>query len=433
MSTTTTGPVAGRSPGPAALRPATPLPGWPVTAALAGYPIWWALGLGQVMVVPLATVMLVLMVLQRRVAVVPGVLPLLAFCVWVVPCALMLDSMLRLVGYGIRAGHLFSMAVILLYVVGARERYTLRHAVLGMTFLWTGVVVGGYLGMVWPDVRVPTLPGQLLPGHLAQDEFVRDLFFPPLAEVQEPWGAPHPFNRPAAPFPYSNNWGGAIALLTPAALAGLVVARSTAVRVGIASLMVASAVPIGASSNRGMYLALAAALGYVVCRLAARGNLAPFLALATAGGVGLLYFLYGGPAREIATRQQYSKSTEGRGTLYVETFQRTLDSPLLGYGAPRPSYTVEVSVGTQGWLWALMFSYGFVGVALFLYFLAGVVLRSRHAPGTVRLLLHGSLVGVCVMVPYYGLHVAQLVVIAVVAGVLLRDRAAALAGGTVRT
>lgn len=70
-----------------------------------------------------------------------------------------------------------------------------------------------------------------------------------------------------------------------------------------------------------------------------------------------------------------------------------------------------------------MFSYGFVGLALFIWFLLGVVVRTWSAPGTVKVLMHSSLIAVCVMVTFYGLHVALLVVLAVVAGVLLRERA----------
>ncbi len=398
-----------------------PLPSWPVTATVAAFPIWWALGLSLVMPLVLAGVMLALMLLHRRIEIVPGVIPWLGFCVWVVPCALMLDTGLRIVGYGLRSAQLFSVAVVLLYVINAREKFTLRKAVLGITWLWVAVVVGGYLGMIWPDVRLTTVPGMMLPGSLAEDEYLRDLFFPPFAEVQQPWGSPEPFNRPAAPFPYSNNWGGAIAILTPIALAALGVVRRHAVRVGIVLVLAASLAPIGASSNRGMFLALAGALGYVAIRLAVRGHWAPFVGLAAVGLSGMVFYTYGGVAAGIETRQTYSDTTQGRGILYVETLERTLHSPILGYGAPRPSTTVEVSVGTQGWIWTLMFSYGFVGLALFLIFLFGVVVRCWRAPGTVRLLMHSSLIAVCVMISYYGLSTAQLAVIAVIAGVLLRD------------
>ena len=397
------------------------LPAWPVTALVALYPVWWALGLGLIMPLVLALVMAAMMLLRRTIGLVPGVLPWLAFCLWVIPCGLMIDSGSRMVIYALRELQFLSVAVVLVYVVNARRSYTIERAVLDAAVLWGCVVVGGYLGLFWPDARLTTVPGLMLPKNLAKDEFLRDIFFPPLAEVQNPWGAPQPFVRPSAPFPYTNNWGGAMAILTPLALAAFGVARHNSTRVVILLLLAASLVPIGASSNRGMFLGLAVGLGYVAVRLAVRGHWVPFIGLGTVGLAGLGYYLVS-VASGIADRQRYSDTTTGRGTLYTETFERTLQSPILGWGGPRPSQTVEVSVGTQGWIWQVMFSFGFVGLVLFLWFLFGVVIRTWRTPDTVRLLVHASLVTVCVLIAYYGLHVAQLMVIGSVAGVLLRDQ-----------
>lgn len=403
------------------------LPGWPVAALMVGYPVWWALGLGMVMPLVIALLMAALLVVRRRVLVVPGVLPWVAFSLWAIPCALMLDSALRLAGYGIRTAQLMSVAVVLVYVVNARERYTVRRAVLGMTILWVMVVFLGYVALVWPDARLTTPTSFFLPQRLAENSFIHETFFPPLAEVQTPWGAPAPFNRPAAPFPYSNNWGAAIAMLTPMAVAAIGIVRAWVLRAGIVLVLLASLVPIGASSNRGMFLGLGVALGYAAVRLWLRGDWRPLAGLAAVGLTVGLYYLYGGGAESIALRQEYSSSTVTRSSLYLETIQRTLASPILGYGAPRPSETTEVSVGTQGWIWMTMFSYGFVGLALFLWFLVGAVARTWSAPSPVTLLMHSSLIAVCAMISVYGLPAALLVVLAVTAGVLLRERALAWA------
>jgi polysaccharide biosynthesis protein PslJ len=398
------------------------LPAWPVTAMLAGYPLWWALGLTLFVPLLLALVMTGLMLLRRRVRVVPGVLPWLAFCLWVLPSALMIDTGSRLLIYGIRTAQFFAVAVVLVYVVNAGRTYPPRRAIIDATVLWASVVVLGLLALVLPEARLLTLPGMVLPPGLAADEFLRDIFFPPLAEIQTPWGAPQPFVRPAAPFPYTNNWGGAIAVLTPLALAGVAVVRRTSAVVGIGLLLVISLIPVGASSNRGMFLGLAVGLGYVAVRLALRGHLVPFIGLGVVGLAGLSYYLFGGAAESIAERQTYSNTTEGRGTLYVETFRRTMESPIIGWGGPRPSGTVEVSVGTQGWIWQLMFSFGFVGLALFLYFLLGMLWRTRRAQGTTRLLMHASMVTMTVLTGFYGLHLVLLLLMASIGGVLLRER-----------
>ncbi|MFI5426971.1 hypothetical protein [Aeromicrobium sp. UC242_57] len=45
-----------------------------------------------------------------------------------------------------------------------------------------------------------------MPGSLTSNEYVHDLFFPPFAEIQQPFGAPADLLRPSAPFPYANSW-----------------------------------------------------------------------------------------------------------------------------------------------------------------------------------------------------------------------------------
>jgi hypothetical protein len=108
--------------------------------------------------------------------------------------------------------------------------------------------------------------------------------------------------------------------------------------------------------------------------------------------------------------------------LYAETFRRTLDSPLLGYGAPRPSTAQDLSVGTQGYVWTLMFSFGFIGLALFLVFLWGTTIRTWRAPSDVELALHSSLLVTCGAVFVYGLDIMQMLALVLVSALLLRRR-----------
>ncbi|MBW1279541.1 hypothetical protein, partial [Escherichia coli] len=86
----------------------------------------------------------------------------------------------------------------------------LQKVLAGLTFTWVFVIVGGYLGMLWPDVTLSFTIGRLLPQSILQNEYVSDLVFPPFAEIQTPYGADEPFLRPSAPFAYTNGWGAAI-------------------------------------------------------------------------------------------------------------------------------------------------------------------------------------------------------------------------------
>ncbi|MCP2236799.1 O-antigen ligase like membrane protein [Prauserella halophila] len=397
-----------------------PLPSWPVDALLWGFPVWWLLGMTPFIVVIMAIVMAAILLVRRDLYVVAGISPWFGFIAWTIPCALMLDSPLRLVGYGQRAANYVAIAIVLLYVVNARQRLSMTRVVGGLTAVWVTVVAGGYLGTFFPEGRLTTPVGLLLPDALTGNEYVFDLVFPPFAEIQHPWGAPEPYIRPSAPFPYANGWGSAMALLTPVALAQMAMTRSTRVKVLLVGCLAAAIVPTLAGLNRGMLLGLGVALAYVAVRLMFRGTMLPFLGLATCGLVAASAAVSLGLIDALRERAQLG-SNETRMLIYRETFERTLESPLLGFGAPRPSEVVDLSVGTQGHLWMMMFSFGFVGLGLFLWFLFGSVLRTWRAPGFSRLWLHSSLVAASTLIIFYGIDTMQLLTIALVAAILLRD------------
>ncbi len=398
------------------------LPAWPVLALIWGYPLLWALGATVIAGALLTVVMLAYLAHSRTVRVVPGAAMLAAFVAWVIPCAIMIDSNVRMLGYIYRFSILVVVAVTFLYAVNATVHLTRRRIVSALTFLWFVTIAGGLLGLMFPEVRLSTPVGLLLPDTLTGNSYVHDLFFPPFAEIQHPYGSPTTFVRPSAPFPYANSWGVMLVLLTPVAAARFLMTRSIGLRVLIVVALGVMLIPAAASSNRGMFAALALAAAYVVVRLAVRDRAAPMITIAVLGSIGAAVLVANGLIAQVAQRQQYGQSIGVRLDLYRETFERTLQSPLLGYGAPRPSAVQEISVGTQGYMWMLMFSYGFVGLALFLMFLWGSTLRTWRSPGDVDLVLHSVLVVASVVVIFYGLDIMQLVAIMLVAAVLLRRR-----------
>jgi hypothetical protein len=78
-------------------------------------------------------------------------------------------------------------------------------------------------------------------------------------------------------------------------------------------------------------------------------------------------------------------------------------------------------VGTHGMLWYLMFVHGFVGLALFLTWLGGEVLRSGRVRTTDGWWTHLALVIGLVQVPFYGL-LPQVVLFGIAAGLSHRER-----------
>lgn len=408
--------------GSTAPRQATALPAWPVLVLFHGFPLFWVLGALQFSAVALGLVMLGFLVVRRRVLV-PGPAWLLAaLVVWSAACVTQLPDAQALVGFGLRWAHVVASLLVLLYVANAGPGLSQRTVVSGLLTVWASLVLLGTLALVIPDVRITTPVGLLLPGSITSNELVRDFVFPPMAEVQHPWGAPEPYIRPAAPFPYANSWGVAFALLSPVALSALFTVRTRGRRLLLAAGLLLSVVPAVATSNRGMFLALGLGLGYAIVRLVWAGYWKAGLAgLAVLAGVAA-WLAAGGAAARILARQLYSDSTGGRLALYRQTWDAALDAPLLGHGAPRLSESVGVYMGTQGYVWTILFSYGLVGLVLFLGYLWGSVWWTRGVRAPATIFLHATAVIAGLIIVVYGLDVMQTCVLVAVLGLLMRER-----------
>lgn len=399
------------------------LPAWPVLIMLWGFPLFWVLGMTVVpAAVTMTAVMIAFLAQQRDLTIVPGVGAFFAFAMWIALSAVRLDSGPRALGFLYRFSIVVFALVVLIYTISARRNLTVRSIVNGLAFVWLFTIVGGIAGMIFPGTRLRTPVGILLPPSLTKNEYVQDLFFPPLAEVQHPFGSPDVFVRPSAPFPYANSWGVAILVLTPVAVAAFLMARSWATRTVLLAGAFAMIPPAMATSNRGMFAALGFSVLYIVVRLAVRNRGAPVLGLGAVGLAAGLFVLSRGLIDQIAARQQYGQSTGSRFSLYVETFHRSLARPFLGNGAPRPSGMQDLSVGTQGYVWNVMFSHGFVGLALFLLFIWGTTLRTWRAPSDLQLVLHSVLVVTSMAIFIYGLDLMQMLALVLVAAMLLRSR-----------
>lgn len=405
------------------------LPYWPLGVMLWGLPAWWLLGLMQLAPIGLAILMAGFLLIRAEVRVRPAIAWYGLFVGWTVCCAAMIDSPERMIGYGLRLAGLVTVGIVMVYVDNLPGRVVRAKVPAALTAVWCYVLAGGYLALIAPSGGFTTLAGRLLPAGLRSNGYVHDLFFPTFAEIQHPWGSPTAFARPAAPFPYTNGWGAAVVLLTPAVLAVLL--RTTARRrVWLLLALAAMAVPAAATSNRGMFLGLAVAIGYVGARMVAAGRLGTALGIAAAVLAGAVLLVTRGALGQISERQEYGRSTDTRAALYDETLRRVLDSPVFGYGAPRPSIENGISVGTQGYVWMVVFSYGFVGLLLFAAFLCSALWTTRRAAGVTGICLRAGLVAATVVIWYYGLDTTQWLVLGSCVATLLQlvpDRAVAVA------
>jgi len=395
------------------------LPAWPVYLLFAAYPLWWVGGLAAFAGIIVSIPMVLLLMQRRRVELPPAFGLWVGFVVWACAAALALSSGTKLIGFATRASNYVGSAVVFVYVYNARERLTDRRVLGALTVFFAFVVFGGYLGMVAPHGSLRTPVESLLPTNIARNEYVHALVHPSFAEVQQPYGSPRAFYRPSAPFPYTNSWGCNVALLVPLVIAGLTLTRRR-LRPLILVLLAAACLPAFATLNRGMFLALGIVLAYAAIRLALRGQLIPLVTIVAGALAGVVAAVSSGVLASLQSRLHYSQTNVGRQTIYREAFDGALQSPVFGHGAPQPSQTLDISIGTQGQVWNVMFSYGFVALALFLGWFLTAVWLSRRAPGQAGIWVHATLFVSFLTFFYYGYDGIQLTVVMVAAALALR-------------
>lgn len=404
------------------------LPAWPLLALMYGFPLYWATGMNLFAPVTFGAVMAIFLLLRGRVRTTPGVLCWCAFLAWVAVCAVSVTGFMEFVGYAQRAADLMAVGVAFLYYVNARQSLSLTQVLWGFTVLWGTVVVLGVLATQFPEVRLTTPLSHILPGSLLSNELVRELAMPRLAEVQDPWGAEEPFVRPAAPFPYTNSWGMAYALLTPVMMLMWTRLRNWRGRTLLGIALAVSVYPAAQTSNRGMLIALAMFALFVAMRFVLAGSLRTGLAV-----MGLLAFAgvgaaAGGLFTAIAERQEVSHTTSGRSTIYQTTFEKVLQSPVVGWATPDMDPSIGIALGTQGYAWTLLYSYGFIGLALFYVVLGRVLLASWSLSDPAAHIFQGLVATVGCSIWFYGLGVTQCLILVLVVAVL--SRAATDGGGT---
>ncbi|GAB3406194.1 hypothetical protein GCM10027515_20480 [Schumannella luteola] len=396
------------------------LPRWPFAAIFVGYPLWWVLGIGD-LVFPLAAVVMAALLLRRgRVEVPRGFGLWLVFLVWMAASVIGIDSGGRLIGFVYRALLYLAVTVVFLYVYNARASFGRRYVAGVLTAFWGITVIGGWLGVLVPLLSITTPLAAIIPDSLQSNELVREMVIRRVTQW-DPTSALQLDPRPSAPFLYTNGWGNVYSMLTPVAIAYLVSVRGTRRFWLVLVLIPLSLVPAFLTLNRGMFLGLGVAALYIAVRAALRRDgrlLAGLAGLAVLVGAAVLVL----PVQERLTeRLDTSSTTVDRANLYLETVERTLESPVFGYGAPRPSETDGApSVGTQGQIWNVMFSHGLPAAALFLAWLVFLVWRTRHARGAIGIAGHAILLVLLVEVFYYGVLVPGLAIGMIVGALLIR-------------
>jgi O-antigen/teichoic acid export membrane protein len=380
-------------------------PDWPLTALLAGYPVWWALGLGDLIFIFLAIPMLARMISWHRQG--RGVRVPPAFGVWLLFLIVMLAGLAelsltapgtaassvssRMISFGDRSATYLAMTVLLLFAGNLTEQECSRRRLawlLGLVGIYA--VIGGLGGVVDSHLEFTSPLAHVLPRSAAQNTLVQAWMHPGFSQIQGVLGTAK--GRPKAPFDYTDTWGNCVTILLP----WLIVAWSGSRGKRFAALAVSSlaVVPILYSLDRDVWIGIAFSACYVAIRLAAKGRLAPLgIVLAVFAVVGVVVLAT--PLHTIITeRMQHQNSNTIRSTLDQLSVRDAAHSPLIGYGGtrhmlgspqsialgPSPQCITcgGLEVGSTGQLWLLLVSNGFLGAVLYYTFFAYGIWRYRR-------------------------------------------------------
>ncbi|HEX6469539.1 MAG TPA: hypothetical protein VF069_10620 [Streptosporangiaceae bacterium] len=371
---------------------------WPLWALFVFYPVWWLLGLGTFIYPILAVPMGIYLLRHRPIKVPPGFGIWLLFLVWFCFSVVMLrvnppgtygTGNMRLGVVALRLTLYLSATVMLLYAGNLSERRLPRTTLirwLSVMFLVT--VGGGVLGMAWPTFGFTTPVEAVLPHSVQVNKYIQSLVHPNSAQVQAVLGDPSP--RPAAPFGYTNVWGENLSLLLIWFVVGWWVYGTALRRLSLMVLVALAMVPTIYSLNRGMWIGLGLSIVYVAIRLALRGRLWVVGGLAVGLTVAALVFMFSPLHTVFEERLSHGHSNRIREFTTEKVLEVSRASPVIGLGNTRNAVGSAQSIavgktekcqqcgnptlGSNGQVWLVLISQGYVGVALYtLFFVYGIL------------------------------------------------------------
>jgi hypothetical protein len=393
---------------PAAPTPRFLKPGWPLAVLFLGFPIWWALGLAQLIFFAMSVAMTVILRKKGSIRVPRGFGLWLLFMIWMFAGVLLIRAdapqtvpgggIGRVFGFGVWAGWYVAITIVMLYVANtARELSTLRIVRL---LAWMFVVTAGFgvLAVLVPTLEFKSPMELVLPRQLTSANFIRTLIHPSLSSSSDFLGYVQP--RPTAPFPYSNAWGNNIALYLPFFLLACFGKDAGWRRKVGPVVLVAATFPIIFSLNRGLWISLAFAAVYATVRLAVNGKTKALYALVAALLIGGIVFVSSPLYDTVVLRVETPHSNDRRaGTAETVASVTAEGSPFVGYGTTRTMQGSFSSLaggetedchqcaapplGTQGFMWRLVLTTGFVGTLLCLSFFGYQFLRRSRGPSPI--------------------------------------------------
>lgn len=376
-----------------------------LTWLLAGFPLWWALGMGVLVIPFVAAVAAVKLVRRRSITVPPAfgwwLLFLLAVTLslanlGVDPPGTVAESWFSsLPGATFRLGFYCCCTLIALWAYNLVVEGRLKRDKLIRLLAWLFVitVAGGFLGTFAGHFEYTSPVEALLPEAVAKDGFVQSLVHPAAAQTMDFLGYETP--RPAAPWGYTNTWGNNFAITSVwLVVAAFCTPTRTRWRVGAVALLVASLAPAVYSMNRGLWLGLAAIAVFAALRLLISGRPGGMLALGGAGCAAVLLVVLTPLGTVVQTRLDNGHSDDGRAFSSETATELVVEhSPVIGFGSTRKTLGSGESIavgptpecprcggrtlGGNGQLWQVMFAHGLLGTITYLGFTLAVLWRFR--------------------------------------------------------
>ncbi len=345
----------------------------PLFILLVGYPVWWTLGVHMLGWGLVGALVAAWAWRNRDHLLLPeGFGWFAVFIGWV------LISAFTLTGSKYALSYSFRLVIYTTVILIGLQLFNLIHLRVlhpdqiqrWLLWIWGCAIVLAIPGLVTNSTIAMQSPfGAALSKLGINNPFIEALTTVQLSSVDSLYG----LARPSPLFEFTNAWGAAMGVLTPLAIHALVTTTSKRERWVIGSVLVLSIWPIVVSVNRGCWVSIILALGYVAMRRTFARDLRA-AAVFVVGLVSLGVVVLVTPLASVVAERLQTANTDTRSNLYSAAIDLASRSPLLGYGAPQSSALVEdsndVSIGTHGQFWTILVSHGYVGVGLFM---AGVV------------------------------------------------------------
>jgi hypothetical protein len=382
-------------------------PAWPIIALLAGYPLWWALGIADYMFIVLAIPMAVRLYTwraqgRRLLRLPPG------FSLWLLFLICMLAGAAtltlnppgtiatpignRIVAFGDRGFSYLAVTILLLFAGNLTELELPRRRLawlLGLVGIYA--TIGGFAGILLPHFQFTSPLALVMPESFQHNTLVQSTLHPGLTQVQGILGEAE--GRPKAPFDYTDAWGDSLTILLPWLLVAWWATRRQRRR-GLAVVALAL-VPIVYSLDRGAWIGIVVSVIYLAVRFAARGKVGLLAAVGSGLALAVIIIVLSPLHSLIGARlTSESNSNSIRASLNTLAWKDARASPLIGYGDERHQQGSAASiaigptadcagcgqseVGSTGQLWLLLIADGFLGTAFYLGFFAYGMWRYRR-------------------------------------------------------